>query len=136
MKTEITKSTREGFTIVEVLIAMILLSIGLTTLAGLTVTTAKQAINLVNSSGRQAVTLQEVNRFASLPQDSIANHIGCMTLIAPSSNLTYTRCVTVTNSATYRTVRVIVTPSKAGAFADTVQFRRAIQTTVNPLYTP
>lgn len=127
---------RDGFTLLEVLVAMVLLSIGLTSLAAMTFSTGRQGVNLTNASGREAVTMQELNRFTALPYSALSNHNGCLTMTAPGSNLSYNRCVTLTNTATYTTVQIVVTPNKTGTYADTVSFRRVVVTTTNPLFTP
>jgi hypothetical protein len=57
---------------VEVVIAMVLLAIILTTLAGFTFTTARGSIVASDASSRQAASLALVNRLIALPRDTLA----------------------------------------------------------------
>src|SRR5690606_18612817 len=57
-------SNGEGCGIVEVVVAMVLLAIIMTTLGGLTFATARQAVVADQAMARQAVALQTVNRLS------------------------------------------------------------------------
>lgn len=128
------QSRREGFSLVEVVISMVLIAVIVSSLAMLTTKTAQQSIQLQNQAGRQAYALQETNRIAAIPYDSIPNKVGCDTVA--TGNLQYRRCLGFTAGTRYREATMIITPLKAGTYADTIVLRRAASSTVNPLFTP
>jgi prepilin-type N-terminal cleavage/methylation domain-containing protein len=89
---------REGFTLVEVIVSIVLLSVILTGLAGLTFATAQQAVFTTNAATRQALSLETVNRFSTLPYDSLAGYATMRCDSAGTSNDRYSRCVRSTVS--------------------------------------
>ena len=126
---------REGFSLVEVVVTMVILAVIVMSLGALTAVTAQRSILAANTTGRQAIALQEANRVAALPYTSIPGTAsGCSTVAI--GQLSYQRCYTVTTGTRFRDVMVVVTPQRAGTFADTVRLRRVIGATVNPLNTP
>jgi prepilin-type N-terminal cleavage/methylation domain-containing protein len=111
---------REGFTLVEVVVAIIMLGIILTTLAGLTWATARQAVRN--------------NRYSSMPYADISALTGSTTCsMVGSSNNTYQRCVTVTAATRGLQVQVVTTPQQRGLPATSTQFMRATPAIPNPL---
>ena len=114
---------RSGFTLIEVVVAMVLLAVVLTMLASFSMGTAVQLVKLSQSDARQAVTLGEVNRLAALPYDSLPAAAGCRTVTV--GNLAHICCVTVTDGNRNRTVQIIVTPQLAGTYTDTLVIQRA-----------
>ncbi|MEO5511843.1 MAG: prepilin-type N-terminal cleavage/methylation domain-containing protein [Longimicrobiales bacterium] len=125
--------SREGFSLVEVVVTMVLVAVIVMSLGALTTITAQRSIQLANSAGRQAFALQETNRMSAIPYDSIPGKVGCDTLT--TGNLRYRRCTAMTQGFRYREVKVIVTPLRTGSFADTVTFRRVTEALPNPLFT-
>jgi hypothetical protein len=89
---------------------------------------------MANQAGRQAYALQETNRIAAIPYDSIPNKVGCDTVA--TGNLKYRRCMSFTAGTRYREAKLIITPLRVGTYADTIILRRAATQTVNPLFTP
>ena len=131
----ILSACREGFSLVEIVVTMVILSVILMSLATLTGYTAQQSLRAANATGRQAVALQEANRIAALPYTALpGTAAGCSNVTI--GQLGYQRCYTVTTGARFRDVMVVITPQRAGAFADTVRLRRVINATPNPLNTP
>jgi prepilin-type N-terminal cleavage/methylation domain-containing protein len=124
---------RGGFTLIEVLVAMVLLAIVLTMLAAFSLGTAAQLVNLSRGDVRQALTQREVNRLAALPYNELPAAAGCRTVTV--SSLPHTSCVTVTQATQNRSVRLIVTPQWSGSYADTVLLQRAAPA-YNPFNTP
>jgi len=119
-------SNRKGIAVLEIMIGMVILSIGLLGAAGMTVTAARRASGLSTQSSRDGITLQELNKLATLPYDSLSARVGCKT--ASSGTLTYTRCISITDitdGAGYKRVRLIVSPSTSWARPDTVYLNRA-----------
>ena len=128
-----TVSRRDGFTLVEIVVAMMILSVVMVTLAGLTFQTARRALTSQGIDQRQAVLQQQANMMAAVPYDSLGNFTGCTTVSAPFA---YTRCVTMTTPVTnVRRMTVIVTPTMSNKWApDTIQIEKA-KPPVNPLNT-
>jgi prepilin-type N-terminal cleavage/methylation domain-containing protein len=61
------KSTQSGFTIIEVVVAMVMLSIILSMMGSLIFSAARQSITNGTASQRQATSMELVNRYATLP---------------------------------------------------------------------
>jgi len=125
-RTRIRFSSRKGVAVLEIMVGMVILSIGLLGVAGMTVTAARRASSLSTQSSRDGITLQELNKLAGLPYDSLSARVGCTT--ATSGTLTYTRCISVTDitdGSGYKRVRLIVTPSTSWARPDTVYLNRS-----------
>ena len=129
------KRARKGVAVLEVMVGMVILSIGLLGVAGMTVTAARRATGMSTQSTRDGIVLQELNRLASLPYDTLDARVGCST--AASGTLAYSRCITVTTVSDglgYKRVRVIVTPSSIYAKPETVYVNRArLASTSTPL---
>ena len=119
------RSNRKGIAVVEILVAMVILAIGLLGAAGMTVNAARRGSWLSTQSGRDGIILQELNKLASVPYDSLSARVGCST--TTSTVLTYTRCIAVTDvsdGSGYKRVRLIVSPSAAYSRPDTVYINR------------
>ncbi|MEX0892041.1 MAG: hypothetical protein WEB88_07705 [Gemmatimonadota bacterium] len=126
-------AARAGIGLVEVILAMTILAIVLTSLAALTFTTAERARHVTDDAYRQAALIQHMNRFMALPYDSIAGRVGCATV--STGNFPHEVCVTGTASAGVTEVQVKVTPTRPGMQPDSVTFERVRMTTSNPLST-
>ena len=126
---------REGISLVEILVAMTLVSAILIPIAGLTALGANMSVRNAGASYRQGVLAQEANRLSTLPFASLPGAVGCTTVA--TGTFPHTRCVTVTNvSSTLRRVQVVVTPAQPGVRPDTARFERANPPTGNPLNMP
>ena len=126
-------SRRDGFTLVEIVVAMMILSVVMVTLAGLTFQTARRALTSQGIDQRQAVLQQQANMMAAVPYDSLGNFTGCTTVTTPFA---YTRCITMTTPVNnMRRMTVIVTPTMGNTWApDTIQIDKA-KPPVQPLNT-
>jgi prepilin-type N-terminal cleavage/methylation domain-containing protein len=126
---------RSGFSIMEVLVSMVLLSVILVGLAGLTYATAQQAVTTGSSANRQAVSLELVNRFSTLPFDSLLARHGTTTCdTVPRANERYRRCVRVV--VTHRTAAVEVRAAplqRKAADSSVVRLDRVSPPPPNPL---
>ena len=71
------KAQQQGFTLVEVVIALVLMAIILTTLGGLTFVTARQAVVADNTMEREAASLEMVNRYAAMPFNQLTVGTAC-----------------------------------------------------------
>jgi len=128
------KNARAGFSLIETMVGLTLLSITVTTVAALDYSMMKGSQKVARSSYTNASLLRQVNRFVALPYDSLPAHAGCITVAVPVPN---TACATVTDiSSTVRRVVVIATPTVAGARPDTVVVDRSTLSANSPVNTP
>ena len=119
------RRNRKGVAVLEIMVGMMILAIGLLGAAGMTVSAARRGSGLSTASSRDAIILQELNKLASMPYDSLAARVGCST--TTSDALTYTRCIAVTDvsgGSGYKRVQLIVSPTTSWARPDTVYLNR------------
>lgn len=122
---------REGFGLVEVVVAMVLMAIIMTSLGGLTYASARQSIVADNAMARQAVALQTVNRFATMPYANIAASAGCST--QGPANRQFETCVTLAAATNGTRIQIVTTPLQHNVPASTMSLIRAAPVTSNPL---
>jgi prepilin-type N-terminal cleavage/methylation domain-containing protein len=117
--------TRQGFSIIEVVVAMVLLAIILTTLAGFTFTTTRSAVHASDAATRETASLELVNRLAALPFAQLAAQVGYDTVVINPRNR-YERRVQVTFAPanTTASVTITTTPLQRGVPATVVRFVR------------
>lgn len=129
------RTQRRGAALVEVMVAMVVVTIGLLGAGGMTAVAARKASALSYQSRRDGIVLEEMNRIAALTYDSLASRVGCTTVTG--TTLAHTRCISVTNiagGAGYKRVRLIITPAATSyARAETVYVNRAKGAARNPL---
>lgn len=136
MKRALPPSSAAGFSLVEIMVAMVILSLTAVTLAPLMLGATRTARGAEAMLYEQAVLSTEVGRLNALPFDSLSTGTACLTTAA--APLPHTRCTTVTSlSSTVYRVKVIVTPSGGSILKpDTVTFDRTQSSASNPLNTP
>ena len=128
------KSARAGFSLIETMVGLTLLSITVTTVAAMDYQMMKGTQKVARSSYTNASLLRQVNRFGAVPYDSLAAHAGCVTVAVPVPN---TACATVTDlTTTVRRVTIVATPTVAGAKPDTVVIDRSTLAATSPVNTP
>jgi prepilin-type N-terminal cleavage/methylation domain-containing protein len=131
------RAARDGFSLVELIVAIVLLGIVLMTLGGLSFRTARMGLDVGNSSARQAVGLAAINHLATIDYDSLASQAGCDTVQV--GNAGYQRCIAFDNSVSRvrnQRVTVTVTPLRAGSFPRSFTLIRAQKPRVNPVNLP
>jgi Tfp pilus assembly protein PilV len=117
------REPRSGFVIVEVIVAMVLLAIAITSLAGLVWSVSKSSIRTTGDAYKNGVLMHEVNRLEGLPYDSIPN--GSFTYGVSSGVYAHSRVVTVAEpAANIKTIKVVITPVNSKYKPDTVSFMR------------
>lgn len=125
-------TNRQGISLVEVVVAMTLLAVVLTSLAGATYNAARRSSRIAADGYREAILVQELNRLTAMPWANLPGAVGCTTVAG--GTFPHSRCISVTDiSQTRRQVSVIVTPAQAGIFADTTVFERTNAPVGNPL---
>jgi prepilin-type N-terminal cleavage/methylation domain-containing protein len=127
------KSTRSGFTIIEVVVAMVMLSIVLSMMGSLIFSTARQSITNGTASQRQAASMELVNRYATLPFADLQPYRDTINL---AGNL-FERTVAVTAFADSAIIVVTNQPLLHGVSASRVRLVRSRNAAAqNSLCTP
>jgi prepilin-type N-terminal cleavage/methylation domain-containing protein len=129
-------SQRRGFTLVEVLVTITLLSIGILVLGGMLLRSARAAEAASAVSYQTATMAAEVGRLDALPFDQLVAGTTCDTLAA--SQLPRIRCsivAVVSPKVTRVTVRVTAIGNPLIP-ADSIIFERSISGNGTPLNTP
>jgi len=129
------KCNREGTSLVELLVAMTLLGLVMTSLAGLTFDTARRSVIVAGNGYMQGVVTEQVNRLAALPFASLPSAAGCTNVT--TGVFPHRRCITVTDITNVRrNVQLIIQPAQPGLFPDTSNLVRWNPPATNPLFTP
>ena len=122
---------RRGAALVEVMVALTVMVLGLTGVAGMTVSAGKRASTLTRVGGRTAVQTQVVDQLMVLPYAQLASKAGCTSVA--TMPYPHTRCTTVTDvTSDRRQITVVFTPASRLLRADTVAFERSNAATTSP----
>lgn len=114
---------RSGFSLVEIVVAMMLLSVTLLALAALMTQVAAQGRTTEIVAQRNAALIQQVNYFTALSYDALDPALaGCEAV--DSGMMPYERCVEITQVGTTRTVKIRVTPNNQAYRPDSAIFER------------
>lgn len=126
---------RNGFVIVEIIVAMVLLAVAVTSLAALMYSISQSGMVATGNAYRNGVLMNEVNRLEGIPYDSIA--VGSTSFSAPTAPYPHTRVITVNEPVanTIKAIKVIITPTNAKYKPDTVRFKRTKARTSKALCT-
>jgi prepilin-type N-terminal cleavage/methylation domain-containing protein len=126
---------RKGFSVVEVLVAMVLLAIAVSSLAALTYSVSQNGMIATGNAYRNGVLMQEVNRLEGIPYDSVKT--GTTTQTVTGTTYPHTTVITVAEPAlnVIKSITVIITPTQARLRADTATFIRTKARTTRVLCT-
>lgn len=115
---------RKGFVLVEVIVAMVLLAVAVSSLAALVYSVSRSGLAATGSAYRNGVLMQEVNRLETLPYDSV--RVGSTSTTVSTQPYPHTRVVTVSEPVAnvVKTITVVVTPANSAFKPDTVMFTR------------
>jgi Tfp pilus assembly protein PilV len=123
---------QQGTSVVEVIVAMTLVSVIVTALGGLTFTTARQMVTNTDVTTLQAASLQAVNRFTTIPFAMLGTAAGCDTV--GSVNNGFQRCVTVATRGNSAAVEVrTMALQRFRVAGSTVHLTRVAPPAANPL---
>jgi prepilin-type N-terminal cleavage/methylation domain-containing protein len=124
-----------GFTLVEVMISMTLLSLGSLALGTLLIRAARQASAASAGAYQTAMVSGEVSRLGATPFNLLITGTACVPITEPFPG---SRCTTINNiSPKVKQVTVVVTPSGNPLLQPiTSSFTRAISGNGTPLKTP
>ncbi len=127
--------SREGFSLIEVMVALTILSIILVSLAKLTTIVAVRGRTNDLAAKRTAALQLEENKFGAATDSAIALWTtGSKTFTL--GDFTYTRTLTVTKQTSTRyTVKIVVSPSTAPSLEDSVTLDRTAPATTTALCT-
>lgn len=124
-------TNRDGFGLIEVIVAIVMLSTIMATLGGLTYASARQSMIADNSMARQAVALQTINRLATMPYTNVLAAGGCDTV--GTANREFETCVTLSGATNATRIQVVTTPLQHNVPASTMRLIRSAPATSNPL---
>ena len=115
---------RKGFVIIEVIVAMVLLAVAVTSLAALMYSVSQKGMVAAGNAYRNGVLMNEVNRLEGTPYGLIPT--GSTTVSVTSGPYPHNRVITVTEPVvnSIKTVQVIITPTNTKLRSDTVSFLR------------
>jgi prepilin-type N-terminal cleavage/methylation domain-containing protein len=119
-----TAKKRKGFVIVEVIVAMVLLAVAVTSLAALMYSVSQKGMVAAGNAYRNGVLMNEVNRLEGTPYSLIA--VGSTTVSVTTGPYPHNRVITVTEPIvnSVKNVNVIITPTNVNLRPDTVSFMR------------
>ena len=134
-KAAVAGEPRKGVVLVEVIVAMVLLAIAVSSLAALMYSVSQSGMRATGNAYRNGVLMHEVNRLEGIPYDSIA--VGTSTITVTTAPYKHTRVITVTEpvAAVIKTVKVVITPTNTNTSAVMVQFTRTRSRTSRVLCT-
>jgi prepilin-type N-terminal cleavage/methylation domain-containing protein len=131
------QSTRErkGFVLVEVIVAMVILAVAVSSLAGLVYSVSRSGIRTSGDAYKNGVLIHEVNRLEGIPYDSIPN--GTQSFTVSTGTYAHTRVITVaeTQPNVIKTIKIVVTPTNTAFKKDSVSFIRTKSRTSRVLCT-
>jgi len=114
---------QKGIGLIEVIVAMVILAITLSSLAPLMYTVSRGTITVTGSAYRNGVLMHEVNRLVALPYDSIA--VGTTTITQSLAPYPHTRTITISEPAVnLKVVKVKIVPLNLSFKPDSVSFDR------------
>ena len=125
-------SNRRGAALIEIMIAMTVMVIALTGIAGMTVQAGRRSSTLAMTGGRTAVQTQVIDQLMVLPYNLLPSKAGCTTTAA--APFPHRRCVTITDVAfRRRQVKVVFTPANRLLRVDSLVFERSKGVSSSPL---
>jgi prepilin-type N-terminal cleavage/methylation domain-containing protein len=133
--TPVASRPRKGFVLVEIIVAMVLLAVAVSSLAALMYSVSQSSVAATGNAFRNGVLMNEVNRLEGIPYDSIP--VGTTTITVSTAPYPHTRVITVTEPVAnvIKTVQVVITPSNMKYRPDTVFFNRTKARTSHVLCT-
>jgi Tfp pilus assembly protein PilV len=112
---------RDGFSLVEVVLAMVMLSIVLTSLAALSIIVSRNGVRNAGRAYETGLLTQEVDRAVAAPIESLAVKLGQTTLDTPvTTPWKFERFISVSGRADSLTVRVAIRPVNIAQRPDSI----------------
>lgn len=125
-------SRRDGFILMEVVVAITLLALILTPLAGMVMTITLRSHRIVGNAYRNGVLMRDVNLYEAIPYDSLVT--GTVATVRDTKPYPHTSTVTVVevlnrNQLKAKKVTLVITPANTLYRADTITFLRSTAAT-------
>ncbi len=121
-----------GFTLVEIMMAVVIFSVVILSLVGLSFQVAKHSTRATEQALGMAALLATVDRAATTVFDSLPNLVGCDTTV--SGPYKVAGCTAVTSlSPRLDSIQIIVTTSLPGSRPDTINLERGKERRPVPL---
>ena len=119
-----TSKTRRGMVLVEVIVAMVLLAVAVTSLASMMYSVSQNGMKATGNAYRNGVLMQEVNHFEGIPFDSVT--VGTTSYSQSTGVYPHTRTITVAEPVAnvIKSVKIVITPLNTLYKPDTVSFTR------------
>jgi prepilin-type N-terminal cleavage/methylation domain-containing protein len=121
----VAKKPRKGFVIVEVIVAMVLLAVAVSSLAALMYSVSQSGMKATSDAYRNGVLMQEANRLEGVPYDSV--YVGTFTT-SPVTGTVFPHTTVVAVSEpivqVQKNITVIITPVNTKFKPDTLSFVR------------
>jgi prepilin-type N-terminal cleavage/methylation domain-containing protein len=120
----LTGEPRKGFVLVEVIVAMVILAIAVSSLAALMYSVSQSGMVATSNAYRNGVLMHEVNRLEGIPYDSV--HVGSTEVAVSTLPYRHRRVVTVTEPVAnvVKTIQIVIIPANPRFKSDTVSFIR------------
>jgi len=118
------REPRKGFVLVEVIVAMVLLAVAVSSLAALMYSVSQSGLVATGNAYRNGVLMQEVNRLEGIPYDSV--HAGSSYSTVSTAPYPHTTLITVNEPVAnmVKKIQVVITPTNVKYKPDTVNFIR------------
>jgi hypothetical protein len=117
------RTVRRGIGLIEILAAMVILAVTLTSLAPLVYSVSRNTLTVTGRVYRNGVLMQEVNRLVALPYDNLT--VGTTSVTVSSSPYPHTRTITISEPvANLKIVKIKIVPLSSAFAADSVTFKR------------
>ena len=121
----------KGLSLIEVLVATLLLSIILLSLAAMTSMVSRRSIVSTGIGHRNAAMTEQQGRLAVIPFHSLSAEAGCRTIT--DQPFPHQSCLTVTSiSGREQHLQFVITPTNTLLRPDTLVFDRTRPTSTNP----
>jgi prepilin-type N-terminal cleavage/methylation domain-containing protein len=126
---------RQGFTLIEVLISVVILSLVAAGLAGGMLSTSRQGRVAKITSARNTVMQAEVSRISATPIAEIAAGTNSATVVR--DGVSFTRTTTITATAdSFRTRVIVAPPAGRGVAPDTIILTRTRRAAAGNPFSP
>jgi prepilin-type N-terminal cleavage/methylation domain-containing protein len=119
-----TSKARKGFVLVEVIVAMVLLAVAVTSLAAMMYSVSQSGQKATGNAYRNGVLMQEVNRLEGIPYDSVT--VGTSSASVSTGVYAHTRTITISEPVAnvIKSVTIVITPVNSLYKPDTASFTR------------
>jgi prepilin-type N-terminal cleavage/methylation domain-containing protein len=130
-----TSEGRKGFVLVEVIVAMVLLAVAVSSLAALVYSVSHSGIRTSGDAYKNGVLMQEVNRLEGIPYDSIPVQNSVVRFSTPQYTYDRTVIVKELQANVIKSIKIVIKPTNPQFKADSVDFIRTKSRTSRVLCT-